>query len=307
MKAIIVHDYGSPDVLKLEEIPIPVPGAGEVLVRVRAAGVGPWDALLRTGTSGIPQKLPLTPGSDICGSVHACGPGVTEVSEGDDVFGVTNPSFTGGYAEYAIARIGMIARKPHSLDDVTAAGIPVIAVTAKQMLFDYARVEPGQTILVHGGGGSVGSFAVQLAKHAGIRVIATASAHDLDFVRSLGADETIDYQAAPFEGAVSGVDAVLDTIGGETLQRSFAVVKRGGVIVSSAAEPSQDEAVRRGVRATFFIVAVTTARLNEIAALFDLGVLRARIGDVLPLADARTAHLMLAGMKHKPGKIVLSV
>jgi NADPH:quinone reductase-like Zn-dependent oxidoreductase len=307
MKAIVVHDYGPPDVLMLEEVPIPVPGAGEVLVQVRAAGVGPWDALVRTGTSGIPQKLPLTPGSDICGSVHVCGPGVTQLSNGDDVFGATNPSFTGGYAEYAIARTGMLARKPHSLDDVTAAGIPVIAVTAKQMLFDYARAEPGQTILIHGGGGSVGSFAVQLAKHAGIRTIATASAHDLDFVRSLGADEAIDYAAVPFERAVSVVDAVLDTIGGATLQRSFAVVKRGGVIVSSAGEPSQDEAARRGVRATFFIVDVTTARLNEIAALFDLGVLHARIGDVLPLADARAAHFMLAGKKHKPGKIVLRV
>ena len=307
MKAIVVHEYGSPDVLKLEDIPIPVPGAGEVLVRVRAAGVGPWDALVRTGDSGIPQKLPLTPGSDICGSVHVRGPGVTAFSDGEDVFGATNPSFTGGYAQYAVASAGMIARKPQSMDDVTAAGIPVVAVTAKQMLFDYAGVEPGQTILVHGGGGNVGSFVVQLAKHAGVKVIATASAHDLEYVRSLGADEVIDYKATPFEQAVKNVDAVLDTIGGETLERSFAVVKKGGVIVSSADEPSQDEAKRRGVRATFFIVDVTTARLNEIAALFDLGVLHARIGDVLPLAEARTAHLMLAGARHKPGKIVLDV
>ncbi|HTA40150.1 MAG TPA: NADP-dependent oxidoreductase, partial [Candidatus Acidoferrales bacterium] len=172
---------------------------------------------------------------------------------------------------------------------------------------DYARVEPGQTILVHGGGGNVGSFAVQLAKQSGVRVIATASAHDLEFVGSLGADEVIDYEKTPFDAAVSGVDAVLDTIGGATLERSFAVVKNGGVIVSSAAEPSQDEAARRGVRAMFFIVDVTTARLNEIAALFDLGVLRARIGDVLPLAEARAAHRMLEGTKHKPGKIVLRV
>ena len=182
MKAIVVHHYGSPDVLKLEDIPIPVPGAGEVLVRVRAAGVGPWDALVRTGDSGIPQKLPLTPGSDICGSIHVRGPGVTAFSDGEDVFGATNPSFTGGYAQYAVARAGTIARKPQSMDDVTAAGIPVVAVTAKQMLFDYAGVEPGQTILVQGGGGSVGSFVVQLAKHAGVKVIATASAHDLEYV-----------------------------------------------------------------------------------------------------------------------------
>jgi NADPH:quinone reductase-like Zn-dependent oxidoreductase len=307
MKAIVVHEYGSPDVLKLEDIPIPVPGAGEMLVRVRAAGVGPWDALVRTGSSGIPQKLPLTPGSDICGSVHVRGPGVTAFSDGEDVFGATNPSFTGGYAQYAVASAGMMARKPQAMDDETAAGVPVVAVTAKQMLFDYAGVEPGQTILVHGGGGNVGSFVVQLAKHAGVNVIATASAHDLEYVRSLGADEAIDHKATPFEQAVKNVDAVLDTIGGETLKRSFAVVKKGGVVVSSADEPSQDEAKRRGVRATFFIVDVTTARLNEIAALFDLGVLHARIGDVLPLAEARTAHLMLAGARHKPGKIVLDV
>jgi NADPH:quinone reductase-like Zn-dependent oxidoreductase len=307
MKAIVVHQYGSPDVLKLEDIPIPVPGAGEVLVRVRAAGVGPWDALVRTGSSGIPQKLPLTPGSDICGSVHVRGPGVTAFSDGEDVFGATNPSFTGGYARYAVASAGMIARKPQAMDDETAAGIPVVAVTAKQMLFDYACVEPGQTILVQGGGGNVGSFVVQLAKHAGVNVIATAAAHDLEYVRSLGADEVIDHKATPFEQAVKNVDAVLDTIGGETLKRSFAVVKKGGVVVSSADEPSQDDAKRRGVRAMFFIVDVTTARLNEIAALFDLGVLHARIGDVLPLAEARTAHLMLAGARHKPGKIVLDV
>lgn len=251
MKAIVVHHYGSPDVLKLEDIPIPVPGAGEVLVRVRAAGVGPWDALVRTGDSGIPQKLPLTPGSDICGSIHVRGPGVTAFSDGEDVFGATNPSFTGGYAQYAVARAGTIARKPQSMDDVTAAGIPVVAVTAKQMLFDYAGVEPGQTILVQGGGGGVGSFVVQLAKHAGVKVIATASAHDLEYVASLGAEEVIDYKATPFEHAAKNVDAVLDTIGGETLKGSFAVVKKGGVIVSSADEPSQDEAKRRGVRATF--------------------------------------------------------
>ena len=307
MKAIVVHEYGSPDVLKLEDIPIPVPGAGEVLVRVRAAGVGPWDALVRTGSSGVPQKLPLTPGSDVCGSVHVRGPGVTAFSDGEDVFGATNPSFTGGYAQYAVASAGMMARKPQAMDDVTAAGIPVVAVTAKQMLYDYAGVEPAQTILVHGGGGNVGALVVQLAKHAGVKVIATASAHDLEYVRSLGADEVIDHKATPFEQAVKNVDAVLDTIGGETLERSFAVVKKGGVVVSSADEPSQDEAKRRGVRATFFIVDVTTARLNEIAALFDLGVLHARIGDVLPLAEARTAHLMLAGARHKPGKIVLDV
>jgi NADPH:quinone reductase-like Zn-dependent oxidoreductase len=307
MKAIVVHEYGSPDVLKLEDIPIPVPGAGEVLVRVRAAGVGPWDALVRTGSSGIPQKLPLTPGSDVCGSVHVRRPGVTAFSDGEDVFGATNPSFTGGYAQYAVASAGMMARKPQAMDDPTAAGIPVVAVTAKQMLYDYAGVEPGQTILVHGGGGNVGALVVQLAKHAGVKVIATASAHDLEYVRSLGADEVIDHNATPFEQAVKNVDAVLDTIGGETLERSFAVVKKGGAVVSSADEPSQDEAKRRGVRATFFIVDVTTARLNEIAALFDLGVLHARIGDVLPLAEARTAHLMLAGARHKPGKIVLDV
>ena len=272
MKAIVVHEYGSPDVLKLEDIPIPVPGAGEVLVRVRAAGVGPGMRSYAPASSGVPQKLPLTPGSDICGSIHVRGPGVTAFSDGEDVFGATNPSFTGGYAQYAVASAGMMARKPQAMDDVTAAGIPVVAVTAKQMLYDYAGVEPGQTILVQGGGGNVGALVVQLAKHAGVKVIATASAHDLEYVRSLGADEVIDYKATPFEQAVKNVDAVLDTIGGETLKRSFAVVKKGGVVVSSADEPSQDEAKRRGVRATFFIVDVTTARLNEIAALFDLGV-----------------------------------
>jgi len=173
------------------------------------------------------------------------------------------------------------------------------------MLFDYARVEPGQTILVQGGAGSVGSYAVALAKRAGVNVIATASARDLDYVRGLGADEVIDYKATPIEDAVKKVDAVLDTVGGDTLQRSFKVVRKGGVVVSSSAEPSQERAKRRGVGAMFFLVEVTTGRLNEIAALFDVGVLHARIGEVLPLAQAPAAHRMLGGAPHRPGKIVL--
>ena len=233
MKASRVHRFGPPDVIAFEDIPRPEPAAGEVLVRVRAAGVGPWDAWIRAGKSVLPQPLPLTLGSDLCGVVEGVGPGVAGFDPGDEVFGVTNKQFTGAYAEYAAAAAGMIARKPHRLGHVEAAAVPVIAVTAWQMLFDHARVAAGQTVLVHGGGGNVGALAVQLARHEGARVLATASAADLDYVRGLGANEVIDFRSARFEDVTGPVDAVIDTVGEAIQQRSFGVLKPGGVLVSA--------------------------------------------------------------------------
>jgi NADPH:quinone reductase-like Zn-dependent oxidoreductase len=308
MKASRIHRFGPPDVIALEEIERPVPGEGEVLVRVKAAGVGPWDALIRTGTSGLPQPLPLTLGSDLSGSVEAIGGGQPTFEPGEEVFGVTNARFTDAYAEYAIASANMIARKPRTINDVEAASVPVIAVTAWQMLFDRAQLTAGQTVLVHGGAGNVGAYAVQLAHHEHARVIATASAADAAFVRGLGADQVIDFHAARFEDDAGPVDVVIDTVGGDTQRRSFAVLKPGGMLVSVVSQPDAQEAARRNVRTSYFIVDVTSRQLAQIASLIDAGQLTTSVGTVLPLADAQRAHEMLAGtVPHARGKIVLNV
>ena len=307
MKAIRVHAFGGPEVIAFEEIARPQPGSGEVLIRVAAAGVGPWDAWVRAGQSALPQPLPLTLGSDLAGTIEAIGADVTAFTLGTPVFGVTNAQFTGAYAEYAIAQAAMIAVKPERLGFVEAASIPVVASTAWEMLFDHGRLTAGQSVLIHGAAGNVGAFAVQFAKQAGIRVFATAYARDVDYVRGLGADRVIDVQSERFEEIARDVDVVIDTIGGDTLARSFATLKRGGALVSSVANPDPIAATRGGIRAVFFLVDVTTAGLTAIARMIDEGHIRTNVGEVLPLQDAVIAHEMLAGKPHKGGKIVLKI
>lgn len=307
MRAARVHAFGPPEAITLERLPVPTPGEGEVLVRVAAAGVGPWDAWIRAGKSVLPQPLPLTLGSDLSGTVEAVGPGVVGLRPGEEVHGVTNARFTGAYADYALAEVARIAPKPASLDHLQAASVPVIAVTAWQMLFDHARLADGQRVLIHGAAGNVGAFAVQLARHASAYVIATGSAGDLDRVRDLGAEEAIDFRATRFETAAGKVDAVIDLVGGETQERSLAVLKPGGVLVSAVAQPEQARASAHGVRALFMLVDVTTAALAGIGRLLTAGRLRTQVGEILPLDQAVLAHRMLEGAPHKPGKVVLSV
>ena len=225
MKAAIVREFGGPDVIQVEQIDKPEVGNGEVLVRVRASGVGPWDAFVRAGMSAIPQPLPLIPGSDISGTIEAVGPGVDRFKTGDAVYGVTNEQFTGGYAEYAVAKANMIDLKPKNLSYLEAASLPVIVVTAWQTLHEYSNAVAGQTILVHGAAGNVGAYTVQLAKLAGLNVIATASGDDAQFVQSLGADQVVDYKKTDFDEVVQNVDIFLDTISGDVLERSAKVVK----------------------------------------------------------------------------------
>jgi NADPH:quinone reductase-like Zn-dependent oxidoreductase len=307
MMACRVHRFGPPSVITLEHIERPAPGAADVLVRVEAAGVGPWDGWIRAGNSVLPQPLPLTLGSDLSGVVAAVGVGVTDVRPGDAVFGVTNTRFVGAYAEYAIASAGMIARRPARLDAVDAASIPVVAVTAQQAIERVGSIA-GKTVLIHGAAGSVGAYAVQLAHRGGAKVIATAGAKDLGYVRGLGANTVVDYRSERFEDAVREVDAVLDFVGGETQRRSFAVLRRGGVLISAVSEPDQDLAERHGVEAAFFLVEVTTERLTALVRLIELGALSIDVGAVLPLASVRVAHEMLEGTRPKPrGKIVLRV
>jgi NADPH:quinone reductase-like Zn-dependent oxidoreductase len=215
MKAARVHRFGPPEVITLEDIPRPEPGEDEVLVRVNAAGVGPWDGWIRAGKSALPQPLPLTLGSDLSGTVEAVGPRVTAFTPGDAVFGATNPRFTGAYAEFAIASVGMVAKKPENLPDIEAASAPVVAVTAWQALFDEARLSRGQRVLIHGAAGNVGGYAVQFAHRAGLHVVATEQAQDMAGVQSLGADEVIDYRTERLEDKAGAVDAVIDLVGGE--------------------------------------------------------------------------------------------
>ena len=307
MKAVRVHRFGPPEVIALEDVPKPEPSNGEVVVQVKAAGIGPWDALIRSGKSALPQPLPLVLGSDLSGVIDSIGPGVEQFKVGDEVFGVTNERFTGAYAEYALAKAAMIAPKPKSLNHTHAASVPVVAVTAWQMVFDFARLSSGQSVLIQGGAGNVGGYAVQFARLAGALVIATASAKDVSYVRSLGGVGVIDYRATRFEERVKETDAVIDTVGGDTLDRSYGVLKRGGIVVSSAAQPSNEKAEHHGVRAVFFLVQVTTERLRKIAELIDAEKLRTEVGEVLWLDEARKGHEMLEGAPHRRGKIVIKV
>jgi NADPH:quinone reductase-like Zn-dependent oxidoreductase len=308
MTAARVHRFGPPDVIAVEQVEVPQPDKNEVLVRVHAAGVGPWDGWIRAGKSLLPQPLPLTLGSDICGIVESVGANVTAFGSGDAVFGVTNPRFTGGYAEYAIASASMIARKPKALSDVEAASAPVGAVTAWQMLFKHAAASQGQTVFIHGGAGNVGAYAVQLARGNGLRVIASALDRHAGFVRDLGASEVVDGSSAHLADLGQCADAVIDTVGGASQGQLFGIAKSGGIVVSSVSQPSAELAQQRGLRAAFFIVDINTTDLAHLAEMFDARRLIASVGCVLPLAQAQTAHEMLDGrILRRRGKIVLEV
>lgn len=305
MRAVRIHQFGPPDVIRIDDLPLPTPGPGEVLVRVAGSGVGPWDALIREGKSKVSPKPPLTLGSDLSGTVEALGSNASNFRVGDEIYGVTNPQFCGANAEYAIASAAMIAKKPERLTHLESASVPVIAVTAWQMLFEYARVTEGQRVLILGAAGNVGAYAVQLAPQNEINIIATAGSKDIDYVRSLGAGTVLDYHTGNFAAVTSPVDVVIDTIGGDTRAQSFREVKPGGIVVSVVSmDPAPQDS---DVRAVFFYVEVTTSRLSTISKMLDSGKVVPHVGSVLALNQARTAHEMLAGAPHKRGKIVLEV
>jgi NADPH:quinone reductase-like Zn-dependent oxidoreductase len=307
MKAIQIHEFGGIDTLRLDDIPRPLPGAGEVLVAVKAAGVGPWDPLVREGQSGLGQALPLILGSDVSGTVVALGAGAGGFAPGDAVYGATNDEFSGGYAEYALVKADKIAPKPAVLDYVTAAGLPVVATTAWQMLFEYAQIKPGQAILVRGAAGSVGVCVTQMAKAAGASVYGTARARGIERVRALGAEPIVERDGVATQLAPQSLDAVIDTIGDDALESTSSALRPNGIIVSAVRAPDEAYVQSKGVRAAYFIVDVTRERLERISAMIERGTLNLPIGEVLALADASTAHRMLEGAPHKPGKIVLKV
>src|ERR671934_1214419 len=288
MKAIRLHARGGPESLRFEDAPTPRPGAGEVLVRVRAAAVTPTELLwvpTWATRDGGPRPLPVIPGHEFSGEVAALGEGVTAVGVGEPVYGLNDWFGDGAEAEYCLARAAEVTAKPGSIDHGAAAAVPISALTAWQGLIERARLAAGQRVLVHGAAGGVGTFAVQLARWRGARVTGTASAANLDFVRSLGADDVIDYRAERFEDVVRDVDVVFDTVGGETLERSWGVLKVGGRLVTVAASGEQTTDER--IRAAYFIVEPSRTQLVEIARLIDGGTLRPVVGAVFPLAEAR--------------------
>lgn len=308
MKAIVVHEYGGPEVLKLENVLWPEPKENEIRVRVVAAGVNPVDALIRSGVFAkfFKSKLPLVPGYDIAGTVEKTGGKVTKFKVGDPVFAYIGLKEGGGYAEYAVATEAEVAAKPKSLNYIEAAATPVVALTAWQALIDTAKLSSGQTVLIHGGSGGVGSFAIQIAKARGAKVIATASTQNQDLLKQLGADVAIDYTKTKFEEIAKDVDVVLDSVGKDTLTRSYGVVKKGGYIVSLVAQPDAKELEEHGIHGAPINVQPNSDELTEIGKLIDQKKIRVIVSQVLPLADAPKAQAQ-AETRHTRGKIVLKV
>jgi NADPH:quinone reductase-like Zn-dependent oxidoreductase len=305
MKAVHIHSQGGPEMLRFEDVPRPDPAAGEVLVRVHAAGVNPVDWKIREGLFGK-ILLPSVMGSDFSGVVEALGPEVTEFRAGDAVFGSVAGE-SGSYAEYALAPVSQIAAKPSGLEHLRAAAVPIPGLTAWQALFDTAKLQSGQRILIHAAAGGVGSFAVQFAKWKGAHVIGTASSRNVDYVRNLGADQVIDYRSTPFEEEVRDVDVVLDTRGGETQERSWQTLRNGGILVSLVEPPSESKAAARGVRGVFMSEdSKRTDQLAEIAQLIVTGRVQVPVETILPLRDARRAQ-ELSQSGHARGKIVLAL
>ena len=307
MKANRIHAFGGPEVILFEDVPLPAPGTDEILVRVHAAGVGPWDALIRAGRSALPQPLPLTLGADLAGTVEATGSRNSPFSVGEEVFGVTNPRFTGAYAEYALAFTHMLAHKPRRPDFLESAAVPVVAVTARQMLFRDARVRQGSRVLVQGAAGNVGTYAVQFARAAGAHVIASVLPRDRDEALRLGADEVISIPSEEAQSLRGTLDTAIDTVGGKTQRDLFAFVRKGGTLISSVSVPDAQLAQECGIEAKFILVDVNTEDLQAVAERLDTQQLVVRIGQVLRLADARQAHEMLEGLRPLPaGKVVLN-
>jgi len=306
MKAVVAHEYGGPEVLKFEEVPRPEPKENEALVRVIASGVNPADPLTLSGKYAreFGTHLPLIPGYDIAGIVEKTGVKVTKLKAGDAIYGY--PTFGGGWAEYVTVTEGEVAAKPASLSFTETAAVPMGALTAWQALVDTAQLQPGQTILIHGGSGGVGSFAVQIAKARGARVIATASTANQDLLRQLGADVPIDYTKTRFEEIAKDVDAVLDPVGKETLARSYDVVKKGGIVMSLVARPDPVELKKRGIRGAAISVHPDAEDLAEIAHLIDAGKIKPVVTQVLPLNEAIAAQQQ-AATHHTRGKLVLRI
>ncbi|WP_138504966.1 NADP-dependent oxidoreductase [Nostoc sp. PA-18-2419] len=307
MKAIRIHAYGGAENLKYDEVPRPEPQAGQVLIQVYAAGVNPIDWKIREGffQQISDYSLPVIAGADVAGVVASVGDGVTTLQPGQAVYGTADMALSGAYAEYAVGYADAIAQKPKTLDYIHAASVPIVAITAWQALFDGANLQPDQSVLIHGGAGGVGRYAIQLAKWKRARVIATASAANLDDLRNLGADQAIDYASQPFEQQVKDVDVVLDLVGGETQARSWQIIRPGGVLVSTLGVP--ESGIPQGIEAVpVFANLRANSQLQQIAQLIDDGQIKASIEQVFELAEAAKAQ-EVSQHGHPRGKLVLQV
>lgn len=306
MKAVRIHDFGSADVLHVEEVPTPRAGKGEVLIKVLAAGVNPIDYKTRSGEFKPPgMRMPLTLGRDIAGVVVGVGSDVTGLKAGDEVYALLERDH-GGYAEFVVARSDSVALKPQTIDFVHAGAVPLAAITAWQGLFDHGRLMAGERVLIHGAAGGVGHFAVQLAKSRGAYVIATASSDDHDMLRQIGADEVIDYRHERFEDRVSEVDLVLDLVAGDTQKRSWKSLRKGGRMVSTLQAPSKLDGALREAKGESFMAQPNREQLREIGRLIDEGSVQVIVQKTLPLWDARRAHEFMEH-EHVRGKLVLEV
>ncbi len=308
MKAIVVHEYGGPEVLRYEDVARPEPKDDQILIRVIAAGVNPVDASLRSGRYAkfFGTRLPFIPGSDFAGVVEKAGSKITKFKTGDSVFAYTELKDGGGYAEYAVATEAEAALKSNSINDIEAAAVPIVALTAWQALIDTAKLNAGQAVLIHGGSGGVGTFAIQIAKARGAKVIATASTANQDLLKQLGADVAIDYTKQKFEDIAKDVDVVLDSVGKDTLARSYGVVKKGGFIVSIVGRPDPAELDKHGIRGAALSVEPNSDELAEIGKLIDEKKIKVIVSQTFPLSDAIKAQEQVA-TGHTRGKIVLTV
>ena len=307
MKAMRLMNADGKSALVEEDIPQPVPGQGEVLVRVHAAGVTHtelgWEPTTHTKTGGV--RTGAVPGHEFSGVVAAVGEGVANFAVGQEIYGMNDWYADGATAEFCITQTSSIADKPKSLTHVEAASVPIAALTAWQGLFDRAKLRAGERVLIHGGSGAVGLFAVQLAGARGAHVLATASAHNLEFVRALGAHEVIDYRKERFEDRLGRVDVVFDTVGGETLERSRGMLNEGGRIITivSEVEGTDDPRLKRA----FFIVEPNQAQLVDVSKELDAGNLRTFVGATVPLEEAQQAYTGKLRDKLEPGKVVVVV
>ena len=308
MKAVVIHEYGDPEVLMYEDVPRPEPKDDQLLIRVIAAGVNPVDAMIRSGMfdrEGT-RAFPIILGGDVAGVVEKVGSKITKFKAGDPVFAYVSLDNSGGYAQYALVTEREAAPKRKSLTYVEAAAVPIAGMTAWQALVDTAKLSAGQTVLIHGGSGGVGSFVIQIAKARGAKVIATASTANQEFLKQLGADVAIDYTKQKFEDVAKDVDVVLDSIGRDTLARSYGVVKKGGIIVSLVARPNQDELQKHGIRGAALNVESTSEQLAEIGKLIDARKIKVIVSQTFPLSEAMKAQEQVA-TGHTRGKIVLKV
>lgn len=310
MKAAQISEYGDPSVIHINDVPTPKPGKGQVLVKVQAASLNPFDTTIRTGylKDSIHLELPITLGGDIAGTVEEVGEDVTTVTVGDVVYGQASvvAGGSGAFAEYAAAKAGHIAKAPHNVGVQETASLPLVGVSAWQSLTQHLQLQAGQKIFIHGGAGGIGSIAIQLAKHIGAYVAVTATGEDIAYVQQLGADEVIDYKTQNFADILHDFDAVFDTVGGDDFAKALQILKRGGMAVSMIAPPDEAKAKEFGVTAMMQSTKVTTEALNALRELVEAGVIKPHIGIVMPLSKIQEAF-KARETSTVEGKVVLDI